>query len=85
MIEDGARASVLKILHYNVQGLRRNKIHEFDTFLIDKDFDLLCVNEHWLSNDELDSSITLSGFVCVGLLQSEPSSRRHCAVCCTEI
>ena len=44
--------SVFSVFHYNVQCLR-NKAHQIEAFLFDKNYDILCINEHWLSNDEI--------------------------------
>ena len=44
--------SVISILHYNVQCLR-NKLHQLDAFLFDKKFEVICLNEHWLNEDEI--------------------------------
>lgn len=41
------------ILHLNIQCLR-NKINELNAFLSDNNFDVICLNEHWLLNDEVE-------------------------------
>lgn len=40
------------IFHFNIQCLR-NKINEFNVFLSENNFDILCINEHWFLNDEI--------------------------------
>ena len=41
------------ILPLNMQCLR-NKTNELNIFLSDNNFDVLCINEHWLANEEID-------------------------------
>ena len=53
--------SVFSVFHYNVQCLR-NKAHQIEAFLFDKNYDILCINEHWLSNDEI-KCINICNFV----------------------
>lgn len=51
----------LSILFYNVQGLR-GKVSQFEAFLVDKGAHILCLNEHWLNRDEMDT-LNIAGFV----------------------
>lgn len=44
-------AGSLIILHVNMQSLK-NKITEMKSYLADRDFDMVCFSEHWLSEDE---------------------------------
>lgn len=50
----------LKLFHYNIRSLRK-KCGEFDAFLVDKDYDFLCINEHWLVSAEV-TSVLLQGY-----------------------
>lgn len=43
----------LKVCFFNVQSLS-NKIHLLDAFLIDKDYDVICLTEHWLVNGKVE-------------------------------
>jgi exonuclease III len=45
-----------KIIFLNIQSLR-NKVHELESFLIDSDSaaSVLCLDEHWLTNNECDA------------------------------
>ena len=49
-----------RILHYNVQGLN-NKLCQLEVYLIEAGYDLLCLNEHWLSEDKLNA-ISIGGY-----------------------
>lgn len=42
------------IFHINIQSIR-NKVDIFDAFLADKKYDLVCIGEHWLTNDQIES------------------------------
>lgn len=42
------------IFHINIQSIRQ-KYDVLSAFLIDKDYDIVCITEHWLSYDEVDS------------------------------
>lgn len=44
---------ILTVFHLNIQCLR-NKVEVFDAFLADKNYDIVCLTEHWLTYDEVD-------------------------------
>ena len=44
--------SDFKILHQDMQCMK-NKIEEFEAFLIDEDPDVVCVKETWCSDDDI--------------------------------
>ena len=46
----------LKVLHYNIQGLC-NKNLQLEILLRDERVDVLCLNEHWLTQGELNSLV----------------------------
>ena len=64
-VENSARSGkseiVTFILHYNIQCLR-NKLHQLEAFLLDKEYDILCINEHWLNKNEI-SCMTVCNYV----------------------
>lgn len=43
----------ITLLHQNIQCLR-NKVHELEVFLDDKIIEFICLNEHWLNENEID-------------------------------
>lgn len=45
---------ILKIVHYNVQSFR-NSFLDFEVLLNNLEVDCLCLNEHWLLSDELNT------------------------------
>ena len=53
----------ISIMHINSESFR-NKIHEFDAFLADKNYDYVCVTEHWFKEQELES-INIKNYVIV--------------------
>lgn len=42
------------VYHINIQSIRQ-KCDVLNAFLIDKNYDIVCITEHWLSYDEVDS------------------------------
>ena len=50
----------MTIFHFNVQSLK-SKICEIESVLKDNPAHCLCINEHWLGGDELDS-LVIGGF-----------------------
>ncbi|XP_031358058.1 uncharacterized protein LOC116181770 [Photinus pyralis] len=45
----GNRALNLEILHINIQCLT-NKLIEFESFICDKSYDIICISEHWFTD-----------------------------------
>ncbi|KAG5881392.1 hypothetical protein JTB14_012008 [Gonioctena quinquepunctata] len=50
----------IKVLHANVRSLR-NKIDELEAFIADKQIDIICLTEHWMSESEI-STTQLQGY-----------------------
>lgn len=50
----------ITIFHFNMQSLR-NKFHVLEAFLVDKNIDVVCLTEHWLTYDEVDF-VNLTGY-----------------------
>lgn len=48
-------------MHFNVRSLR-NKINDVEVFLVDKNVDIVCVSEHFLSDAEVSSTV-LGGYI----------------------
>lgn len=44
-------SDILKIFHINVQSIR-NKVNTLEAHVFDNNIDVLCINEHWLSQQE---------------------------------
>lgn len=42
----------LIVMHINVKSLR-HKVNEIESFIADKDVDILCITEHWLKEEEI--------------------------------
>ena len=42
----------IRVLHYNVQGLN-GKACQLEVFLNEGNYDVLCLNEHWISDENL--------------------------------
>jgi hypothetical protein len=53
-------SSTLKIIHFNIQGLG-NKMLQLESYVSLNNIKILCLNEHWLQEDDLISH-TLPGF-----------------------
>lgn len=49
------KKDLLRILHINIQGLHRKQI-ELEILAHEKRADILCISEHWLSEEEISSS-----------------------------
>ncbi|KAG5858507.1 hypothetical protein JTB14_030958 [Gonioctena quinquepunctata] len=45
----------IKVLDANVRSLR-NKIDELEAFIADKQIDIICLTEHWMSEDEITTT-----------------------------
>lgn len=59
------------LMHYNIQGLRSlGKVEEFNQLLTKLDLNVICLNEHWLNENELCllqnniQNYTLADFYC---------------------
>ena len=55
----------LRMLHYNIQGLS-NKNIQLEVLLHDENIDIICLNENWLSECELNA-LSVRNYVCVSL------------------
>ncbi|KAG5881723.1 hypothetical protein JTB14_037939 [Gonioctena quinquepunctata] len=45
----------MKVLHANIRSLR-NKIDELEAFIADKQIDIICLTEHWMSESEITTT-----------------------------
>ena len=63
----------MKVLHYNIQGIN-GKASQLELFLNEKNYDVLCLNEHWISDDGL-SVLNINGYTKVSSFSR--SIRQH--------
>lgn len=52
-LQEETSSQKLSVFHLNIRSLR-NKIDEIETLVADKNFNILCFNEHWLSEIEVN-------------------------------
>lgn len=68
----GKNVTTFTVFHINVQCLR-NKIDLIDAFLIDKNYSVVSISEHWLTLDEIESirftNYTIVSSFCRGVRQ----------------
>lgn len=55
-----ANKGKVRLFHINIQSVR-NKTNELEIFLADKNADIVCLSEHWLTQPEI-LSLNLAGF-----------------------
>lgn len=77
----------ISILHCNVRSLK-HKTGLLDMYLIDKEFDIVCVTEHWCKPDEINT-LPITNYKCVTNYSRSVSSGGGAAIfvknllCCT--
>lgn len=69
---DSSKKQYLKVFHINVRSLR-SKYLQLEAFLVDKEIDILCITEHWMSPEEI-SVQQLLGYKIAGYYAREAFS-----------
>lgn len=75
--------SLFNIFHLNIQCLK-NKVIDLNVFLIDSNIDILCINEHWLVEDEVEY-ITLEGYYLASNFSRKTNIHGGVAIFCKNI
>lgn len=75
--------SLFNIFHLNIQCLK-NKVIDLNVFLIDSNIDILCINEHWLVEDEVEY-ITLEGYYLASNFSRKSNIHGGVAIFCKNI
>lgn len=75
--------SLFNIFHLNIQCLK-NKVIDLNVFLIDSNIDILCINEHWLVEDEVEC-ITLEGYYLASNFSRKSNIHGGVAIFCKNI
>lgn len=52
----------MNMFYLNTQGLSGRKVSLIEAFLIDKNYDVLCINEHWILDSDRLHALNIEGF-----------------------